>query len=192
MWNLNARIGRAWAAPALALLLGGCAASTPEPSAEQSFLNRTLQRVSSALETGGEAVTTTLRRIVREQREGWEEMRERERREKEAAPAKAGTPTVRPPQPAPADRFPAGRLASSEQNIGSPRPAPPRGQEDGGIAPRPLIPQTPDQIRARLEEIGRLLPQERNPAERQRLAAERERLAQALQASGEEEALIRE
>ncbi|OGL63943.1 MAG: hypothetical protein A3I72_06260 [Candidatus Tectomicrobia bacterium RIFCSPLOWO2_02_FULL_70_19] len=197
MWSLSPRSGPAEAPLAIVLLLalslGGCAStsSSGEKAEAPSVWDRTVRSVSSALETTKTAVTSTVRRIVREQREGWEEMLEKEKKEQESA-AKPAAPIVRAPRPAPADRFPAGRVVSREQNLGRQEPPRPRGAEGREIVLLPRIPQTPDQIRARMAEIDRVLPGERDPAQRRRLAAERARLAGALQASAEEESLIRE
>lgn len=202
MWSLKAGNGHARAplalAPilSLALALGGCASTSPSgaKAPEGGMWDRTLQGVSSVLETTKTAVTTTVRRIVREQREGWEEMREKEKREQEAAsgPPKPEPPALRPSQPAPADRFPAGRLASREQDLGRSEQPPARSQANRGILLLPRIPQTPEQIRARMAEIDTTLSRERDPDRRRSLTAERGRLASALQASIEEESIIQE
>ena len=200
MWSLEARNGYTAAPSALAIILlvgltaGGCAStsSSGEQAETPSVWDRTVQGVSSALETTKTAVTTTVRRIVREQREGWMEMQEKEKREQEAAAARKEVPIVRTPQAAPADKFPAERVVSREQNLGRQVPSQGRGPESRDLVLLPRIPQTPAQIRARMAEIDRVLPGERDSAQRQRLTAERTRLASVLQASIEEESLIRE
>jgi hypothetical protein len=202
MWSLEARSGDARARLALAFILslalplGGCASTSPSgaKAPEGGAWDRTLRGISSVLETTKTAVTTTVRRIVREQREGWEEMREKEKREQEAVfgPPKPAPPALRQAQPAPTDRFPAGRLASREQDLGRSERPPARSQASPGLLLFPRIPQTPEQIRARMAEIDTTLSQERDPDRRRSLTAERERLASALQPSIEEESLIRE
>ncbi|MBI3128717.1 MAG: hypothetical protein HYZ11_14025 [Candidatus Tectomicrobia bacterium] len=171
---------------ALALALSGCA-SSGEKSAASSVWDRTVQGVSSAYDATKTAVTSTIHRIAKDQREGWEEME----KQKEAPPAKPAAPAVRAPEPRPPDRLPSARPTYREEDIGrSPQPA--RTSESRRIALLPRIPQAPEQIRARMAEIDRILGQDTDPAARQRLAAEREGLSRALQASLEEESLIRE
>ncbi len=177
----------ALAAALLGLLQGGCAGTQGE-QASGDLWSRTTQTVSSAYEATTRTVTSTVQRLLKEQREGWMEMQE-----KEGAAAGQEAKGPPPPQeaPVPVDRFPADRSPIREAEIRRPQPAAAGGTPQDLLLLR-RVPQAPEEIRRRLAEIDEARAQERDPNRRRLLAEERERLARVLQTSLEEESLIRE